>query len=134
MSVQVEDRIVNFLIRRLICLRPNQQLRSDGEGISMKNLIQKLQLLLHTASSFTNTQLRLLNNFTNYSGINNAKDNHLHYNRLKPKKSRNMSRDARNRSSGFPTRSDTNRPVQVQKMARSLKICIYEEQDLYYLW
>ena len=29
-----------------------------------------------------------------------------------------------NRSSGFPTRSDTNRPVQSQKMARSLKFRI----------
>ena len=29
-----------------------------------------------------------------------------------------------NRASGFPTRSDTNRPVQLQKMARSLKFWI----------
>ena len=29
-----------------------------------------------------------------------------------------------NRSSGFPTRSDTNRAVQLQKMARSLKLRI----------
>ena len=29
-----------------------------------------------------------------------------------------------NRSSGFPTRSDTNRPVQSQKQARSLKFRI----------
>ena len=29
-----------------------------------------------------------------------------------------------NRSSGFPTRSDTNRAVQSQKMARGLKFCI----------
>ena len=29
-----------------------------------------------------------------------------------------------NRSSGFPTRSDTNRPVQAQKRARSLKFRI----------
>ena len=37
-----------------------------------------------------------------------------------------------NWSSGFPTRSDTNRPVQSQKQARSLKFRIQEEQDLYY--
>ena len=29
------------------------------------------------------------------------------------------------RSSGFPTRSDTNRPVQSQKQARSLKFWLY---------
>ena len=37
-----------------------------------------------------------------------------------------------NRSSGFPTWSDTNRPVQIQKVARSLKIWIEEEEKLYY--
>ena len=37
-----------------------------------------------------------------------------------------------NRSSGFPTRSDTNRPVQSQKQARSLKFRIKEEERLYY--
>ena len=37
-----------------------------------------------------------------------------------------------NRSSGFPTRSDTNRPVQAQKRARSLKFRIYVEEELYY--
>ena len=36
-----------------------------------------------------------------------------------------------NRSSGFPTRSDTNRAVQPQKMARGLKFCIYEVEELY---
>ena len=34
---------------------------------------------------------------------------------------------------GFPTRSDTNPPVQLQKKARSLKFRIYEEEELYYL-
>ena len=38
----------------------------------------------------------------------------------------------RNRSSGFPTRSDTNRAVQPQKMARGLKFRIYEEEGLHY--
>ena len=33
-------------------------------------------------------------------------------------------------SSGFPTRDDTNRPVQLQKMARSLKFRIKEEEEL----
>ena len=37
------------------------------------------------------------------------------------------------RISGFPTRSDTNRPVQSQKQARSLKFRILEEENLYYL-
>ena len=36
-----------------------------------------------------------------------------------------------NRSSGFPTRSDENRPVQSQKNARSLKFRIKEEEGLY---
>ena len=38
-----------------------------------------------------------------------------------------------NRSSGFPTRSDTNQAVQPQKMARGLKFCISEVDGLYYL-
>ena len=38
-----------------------------------------------------------------------------------------------NRSSGFPTRSDTNRPVQAQKRARSLKFWVKVEGILYYL-
>ena len=38
-----------------------------------------------------------------------------------------------NRSSGFPNRSDTNRPVLSQKQARSLKFRIEEEEKLYYL-
>ena len=37
-----------------------------------------------------------------------------------------------NGSSVFPTRSDTNRPVHLQKTARSLKFRIYEEEKLYY--
>ena len=37
-----------------------------------------------------------------------------------------------NRSSGFPTRSDTNRPVPAQKRARSLKFRISEEEEIYY--
>ena len=35
-----------------------------------------------------------------------------------------MSRDARKAVFGFPTRSDTNRPVQLQEMAGSLKFRI----------
>ena len=38
-----------------------------------------------------------------------------------------------NRSPRFPARSDTNRPVQSQKKARSLKFRIYEEDVFYYL-
>ena len=38
-----------------------------------------------------------------------------------------------NRSSGFPTRSDTNRAVQPQKMARGLKFRIKKVEGLYYL-
>ena len=37
-----------------------------------------------------------------------------------------------NRSSGFPTRSDINRPIQSQKRAGSLKFWISEEEELYY--
>ena len=37
-----------------------------------------------------------------------------------------------NRSSGFPTRSDTNRPVQSQKKVRILKFWVEVEEDLYY--
>ena len=37
-----------------------------------------------------------------------------------------------NLSSGFPTRSDTNRAVQPQKMARGLKFRIYIEEGLHY--
>ena len=32
----------------------------------------------------------------------------------------------------FPNRSDTNRPVQLQKQARSLKFWDYAEEELYY--
>ena len=38
-----------------------------------------------------------------------------------------------NRSSGFPTRSDRNWPVQSQKKARILKFWIKVEHELYYL-
>ena len=38
-----------------------------------------------------------------------------------------------NLSSGFPIRSDTNRAVQPQMMARGLKVRIYEVEVLYYL-
>ena len=34
---------------------------------------------------------------------------------------------------GFPTRSDTNRAVQLQKIAKGLKFRIYKEEGLYYL-
>ena len=37
-----------------------------------------------------------------------------------------------NRSSGFPTRSDTNRAAQLLNMARGLKFRIYEVEGLYY--
>ena len=37
-----------------------------------------------------------------------------------------------NRSSGFLTRSDNNRPVQSQKQARGLKFWLYVEEELYY--
>ena len=39
----------------------------------------------------------------------------------------------RNRSSQFPTRSDTNQAVQPQKMARGLKFQILEVEGLYYI-
>ena len=39
----------------------------------------------------------------------------------------------KNRSSGFSTRSDTNRAVQPHKVARGLKFCIQEVEGLYYL-
>ena len=32
----------------------------------------------------------------------------------------------------FPNRSDTNRPVQLQKQARSMKFWSYVEEELYY--
>ena len=38
-----------------------------------------------------------------------------------------------NRSSGFPTRCDTNRLVQTRKQAKSLKFWIYVEEEVYYL-
>ena len=37
-----------------------------------------------------------------------------------------------NRSSGFPTRSDTNRPVQSQNKVRILEILVQVEEELYY--
>ena len=33
----------------------------------------------------------------------------------------------------FPTRSNTNQAVQLHKMARGLKFCMYEVEGLYYL-
>ena len=47
--------------------------------------------------------------------------------------SRNMSHDVRKLVFGFPTRSDTNRAVQPQKVARGLKFWVQEEEGLYYL-
>ena len=44
-----------------------------------------------------------------------------------------MSHDTRKLSSGFPTRSNRNRPVQSQKMAKNLELQIKEEEGLYYL-
>ena len=38
----------------------------------------------------------------------------------------------RNRSSGFPTRSDTNQAVQSQKIVRGLKFLIKEVEGLHY--
>ena len=43
-----------------------------------------------------------------------------------------MSPGAINRSSGFLTRSDTNRPVQSQKKEKHLKFWIQVEEGLYY--
>ena len=37
-----------------------------------------------------------------------------------------------NQSSGFPTRSDTNRLVQSQKQARGLKFWLEVEEELYF--
>ena len=39
----------------------------------------------------------------------------------------------KNLSSGIPTRSDTNRAVRPQKMARGLKFRIQKVENLYYL-
>ena len=44
----------------------------------------------------------------------------------------NLSRPVRKPTMWFPTRPDTNRPVQSQKMARSLKFRILVEEELYY--
>ena len=44
-----------------------------------------------------------------------------------------MSLLVRKKSSGFQIRSDTNRAVQPQKMARGLKFWIYKEEGLYNL-
>ena len=43
-----------------------------------------------------------------------------------------LSRLVGNRTMWFPTRSDTNRPVQAQKRDRNLKFRIYVEEELYY--
>ena len=45
---------------------------------------------------------------------------------------RHMSLVVRKRSSGFPTRSDTNRAIQSRKISRCLKFRIYEVEGLYY--
>ena len=37
-----------------------------------------------------------------------------------------------NKFSGFPTRSDTNRPIQSQKMDRNLKFWVEVEEEGYY--
>ena len=39
----------------------------------------------------------------------------------------------RNWSSRFPTRSDTNQAVQLQRMTRGLKFWIWKEEELYYV-
>ena len=44
-----------------------------------------------------------------------------------------QSHHQKNLSSGFPTRSNTNRAVQPQKMTRGLKFWICEVEALYYL-
>ena len=43
-----------------------------------------------------------------------------------------LSRDTTNRSLGFPTRSDTNRAVQAQKMTRGRKFWIQKVEESYY--
>ena len=45
---------------------------------------------------------------------------------------KNRAATQENRSSGFPTKSDTKGPVQLQKMARSMKFRIQGEEELYY--
>ena len=47
---------------------------------------------------------------------------------------RKMSRDTRKPTFWFPTWSDTNQAVQLQKMARGLKFRIYKVEGLYYLF
>ena len=44
-----------------------------------------------------------------------------------------MSRVAKNLSLGFPAMSNTNQPVQLQKMARGLKFGILEVEGFYYI-
>ena len=44
----------------------------------------------------------------------------------------NLSQDTSYRSSKFPTRSNPNRPVLLQKMARSLKFQTSEDEKSYY--
>ena len=50
----------------------------------------------------------------------------------RPSSKRHTSLVVRKGVFGVPTRSNTNRAVQSQKMARGLKFCIYEEEGLYY--
>ena len=45
-----------------------------------------------------------------------------------------MSRVMRKQTFWFPTWSDTNQTVQLQKMARGLKFRIYKVKGLYYLY
>ena len=47
-------------------------------------------------------------------------------------RSRQISREWRKTIFGFPTRSDSNRPVQLHKMARSLEIQIMEDEEVCY--
>ena len=44
-----------------------------------------------------------------------------------------MSRETRKRSSGFPTRSDTNWLIEYQKKVRILAFWVDVEEELYYL-
>ena len=43
-----------------------------------------------------------------------------------------MSRNVRKATMWILTRFDTNQAVQPQEIARGLKFCIYEEEELYY--
>ena len=60
-------------------------------------------------------------NYGSINLLNHMTSPHLH-----------MSRNAIKRSSVFPTRSDKNWPVQLQKQARGLKFWLKVEEKLYY--